>query len=147
ELLTTDASALIDRADIVVELIGGIEPARGLVLQALRGGRTVVTGNKALLAAHGPELHAAVEAGDADLYYEAAVAGAIPVVYGLRESLAGDNIVTVAGIVNGTTNYILDEMATRGLSFEQALQQAQALGYAEADPTADVDGHDAAAKA
>ncbi|GAA4416707.1 homoserine dehydrogenase [Georgenia halophila] len=147
ELLTEDVSGLIERTDVVVELIGGIEPARTLVLEALRGGRTVVTGNKALLAAHGPEVHAAVESGDADLYYEAAVAGAIPVVYGLRESLAGDNVVTVAGIVNGTTNYILDEMTMRGLSFDDALAQAQQLGYAEADPSSDIDGHDAAAKA
>jgi homoserine dehydrogenase len=147
ELLTDDAEGLVTRADVVVELIGGIEPARTLVLRALTSGATVVTGNKALLAAHGPELHAAAEAGDADLYYEAAVAGAIPVVYGLRESLAGDKITAVLGIVNGTTNFILDEMATRGLTFDEALAQAQELGYAEADPTADVDGHDAAAKA
>jgi len=147
DLLTEDADDLVGRADVVIELIGGIEPARALVLRALRSGATVVTGNKALLAAHGPELHAAAEAGNADLYYEAAVAGAIPVVYGLRESLAGDKITAVLGIVNGTTNYILDEMATRGVSFDSALAQAQELGYAEADPTADVDGHDAAAKA
>jgi homoserine dehydrogenase len=147
ELLTDDAEGLIARADVVIELIGGIEPARSLVLRALTAGATVVTGNKALLATHGPELHEAARTGDADLYYEAAVAGAIPVVYGLRESLAGDKITAVLGIVNGTTNFILDEMATRGLSFDEALAQAQELGYAEADPTADVDGHDAAAKA
>ncbi|MFC7406321.1 homoserine dehydrogenase [Georgenia alba] len=147
DLLTDDAEGLVDRADVIIELVGGIEPARSLVLRALRSGRSVVTGNKALLARHGPELHAAVEQGDADLYYEAAVAGAIPVVYGLRESLAGDNVLAVVGIVNGTTNYILDEMSTRGLDFADALAQAQELGYAEADPSADVDGHDAAAKA
>jgi homoserine dehydrogenase len=147
ELLTTDAAGLVREADLVVELIGGIEPARTLVLDALGAGASVVTGNKALLAAHGPELHAAAEAGGADLYYEAAVAGAVPVVYGLRESLAGDNVTAVLGIVNGTTNFILDEMATRGLDFDEALALAQERGYAEADPTADVDGHDAAAKA
>ncbi|MHB1064262.1 MAG: homoserine dehydrogenase [Georgenia sp.] len=147
ELLTTDATGLATSADIVIELIGGIEPPRALTAAALASGATVVTGNKAMIAAHGPELHAAARAGGADLYYEAAVAGAVPVVYALRESLAGDHVTAVLGIVNGTTNYILDEMATRGLTFDEALAQAQALGYAEADPTADVDGHDAAAKA
>ncbi|GAA1644299.1 homoserine dehydrogenase [Georgenia ruanii] len=147
ELLTDDAEALVRSADVVVELIGGIGPVRHLVLAALDGGASVVTGNKALLAAHGPEVHGAAKRSGADLYYEAAVAGAVPVVYGLRESLAGDNVNAVLGIVNGTTNYILDEMATKGLSFEEALAEAQELGYAEADPTADVDGHDAAAKA
>ena len=134
ELLTTDPAEAIDNMDLVVELIGGIEPARTLVLRALNQGISVVTGNKALLAAHGPEL------------YEAAVAGAVPVVYGLRESLAGDRITTVMGIVNGTTNFILDAMSTKGLSYEDALKQAQDLGFAEADPTADVEGFDAAAK-
>lgn len=145
-LLTTDAASLIDRADIVIELIGGIEPARTYILQAFAAGASVVTGNKALLAAHGPELYDAAAQAGVDLYYEAAVAGAVPVVYGLRESLAGDKITGVLGIVNGTTNYILDEMTTKGLEFEEALAQAQSLGYAEADPTADVDGLDAAAK-
>ncbi|RPF25803.1 homoserine dehydrogenase [Georgenia muralis] len=147
ELLSDDAQGLVRRADVVIELVGGIEPARTLVLAALGAGASVVTGNKALLAAHGPELHAAAEASGADLYYEAAVAGAVPVVYALRESMAGDNVTAVLGIVNGTTNFILDEMATRGLGFDEALALAQELGYAEADPTADVDGHDAAAKA
>lgn len=146
-LLTTDTASIATGADIVIELIGGIEPARTLVLTALASGASVVTGNKALLAAHGPELFAAAEASGADLYYEAAVAGAVPVVYALRESLAGDTVTRVLGIVNGTTNYILDEMATKGLSFDTVLATAQELGYAEADPTADVDGHDAAAKA
>ncbi|WP_371164359.1 homoserine dehydrogenase [Buchananella felis] len=146
-LLTTDAHAAATGADVVVELIGGIEPARTLVLAALESGATVVTGNKALLAAHGPELYEAAARTGSDLYYEAAVAGAVPVVYAIRESLAGDRIAKILGIVNGTTNYILDEMATKGLSFEDALSTAQELGYAEADPTADVDGHDAAAKA
>lgn len=147
DLLTTDASGLVTRADLVIELIGGVEPARTLILAALGAGASVVTGNKALLAAHAPELHAAAERTGADLYYEAAVAGAVPVVYGLRESLAGDKVTAVLGIVNGTTNFVLDEMAARGTSFDDALARAQELGYAEADPTADVDGHDAAAKA
>ena len=144
-LLTTDPAAAIDGMDLVVELIGGIEPARTLVLRALRQGTSVVTGNKALLAAHGPELYEAAASG-ADLYYEAAVAGAVPVVYGLRESLAGDRITKVMGIVNGTTNFILDAMDSQGLGYADALAEAQRLGYAEADPTADVDGLDAAAK-
>ncbi len=146
ELLTTDAEGLIARSDIVIELIGGIEPARTYILAAFHHGASVVTGNKALLAAHGPELYEAAAAANVDLYYEAAVAGAVPVVYGLRESLAGDRITSVLGIVNGTTNYILDEMTTKGLDFADALADAQRLGYAEADPTADVDGLDAAAK-
>ncbi|MDU0967633.1 MAG: homoserine dehydrogenase [Actinomycetaceae bacterium] len=146
QLLTTDAEALIDRADIVIELIGGIEPARTYVLRALNRGCSVVTGNKALLATHGPELFDAAREADADFYFEAAVAGAVPVVYGLRESLAGDRVEDVLGIVNGTTNYILDQMTTQGWTYDQALAKAQELGYAEADPTADVDGLDAAAK-
>ena len=145
-LLTTDAESLLERADIVIELIGGIEPPRALVTRALSLGKTVVTGNKALLATHGPQLWDAAAKGGADLYFEAAVAGAIPVVYGLRESLVGDRIQRVSGIVNGTTNFMLDMMNTNGCSYEEALQQAQELGYAEADPTADVDGLDAAAK-
>lgn len=145
-LLTTDSDAAIDGADIVVELIGGIEPARTFALRALEQGKTVVTGNKALLAAHGPELHDAAAKSGADLYYEAAVAGAVPVVYGLRESLAGDRITRVLGIVNGTTNFILDSMTSTGASYEDALAEAQRLGFAEADPTADVEGLDAAAK-
>ncbi len=147
ELLTTDAIAVATSNDLVIELIGGIEPARTLILAAFKAGASVITGNKALIAAHGPELYAAAEAADTDFYYEAAVAGAIPVVYALRESMAGDRVTSVLGIVNGTTNYILDEMSTKGLSFETALATAQELGYAEADPTADVDGLDAAAKA
>lgn len=145
-LLTTDPAAAIDGMDLVVELIGGIEPARTLVLRALTRGISVVTGNKALLAAHGPELYEAAAASGADLYYEAAVAGAVPVVYGLRESLAGDRITKVMGIVNGTTNFILDAMDSQGLGYADALAEAQRLGYAEADPTADVEGLDAAAK-
>lgn len=145
-LLTADAEAIIDDADIVIELMGGIEPARTYILRAMAGGASVVTGNKALLAEHGPEIYEAAAAANVDLYYEAAVGGAMPVVYGLRESLAGDNVRSILGIVNGTTNYILDEMAEKGLDYETALRSAQELGYAEADPTADVDGFDAAAK-
>ena len=145
-LLTTDASALVRDADLVVELMGGIEPARSLVLEAIEAGAGVVTANKALLAAHGPELYEAAEERGVDLYFEAAVAGAVPVVRGVRESFAGDHVRRVVGIVNGTTNFILDEMTTRGVGFGEALADAQALGYAEADPTADIDGHDAAAK-
>lgn len=145
-LLTTDPDTAINGKDLVIELIGGIEPARTFVMQALTQGITVVTGNKALLAAHGPELYEAAAANGADLYYEAAVAGAVPVVYGLRESLVGDKMMRVQGIVNGTTNFILDSMASKGMSYADALAQAQALGFAEADPTADVEGLDAAAK-
>lgn len=147
ELLTDDATAVATSNDLVIELIGGIEPARTLILAAFKAGASVITGNKALIAAHGPELYTAAAAAGTDFYYEAAVAGAIPVVYALRESMAGDRVTSVLGIVNGTTNYILDEMSGKGLSFDQALATAQELGYAEADPTADVDGLDAAAKA
>ncbi|MDO5722877.1 MAG: homoserine dehydrogenase [Flaviflexus sp.] len=146
-LLTENASELATKADICIELIGGIEPARTLILEAIEAGASIVTGNKALLAAHGPEIYEAARKKNVDVYYEAAVAGAVPVVYALRESLAGDKIDAVIGIVNGTTNYILDEMDSSGLSFDEALAQAQELGFAEADPTADVDGHDAAQKA
>ena len=146
-LLTDDVTAVATGNDIVIELIGGIEPARTLTLAAFKSGASVVTGNKALIAAHGPELYDAAAAAGTDFYYEAAVAGAIPVVYALRESMAGDRVTSVLGIVNGTTNYILDEMSAKGLSFEEALASAQDLGYAEADPIADVDGLDAAAKA
>lgn len=145
-LLTTDADALIDSADAVVELTGGIEPARTRILRALEAGKPVVTGNKALLAQHGAELHAAAAASDTTLNYEAAVAGAIPIVRPVLESLSGDRIQRVLGIMNGTTNYILDQMDTTGASFDDALAEAQRLGFAEADPTADVEGHDAASK-
>ncbi len=146
-LLTTDAEGLVTRADVVIEVIGGIEPARSLILAALAGGAAVVTANKALLAADGPELFAASDQSGRDLFYEAAVAGAIPIVRPLRESLAGDRVTRVLGIVNGTTNFILDKMDTSGAGFSEALEEAQELGYAEADPTADVEGFDAAAKA
>ncbi|MCK2221734.1 homoserine dehydrogenase [Actinomadura sp. ATCC 31491] len=148
-LLTTDAEALVarDDVDIVIEVIGGIEPARTLIVSALRGGKSVVTANKALLAEDGATLHEAARAGNGDLYFEASVAGAIPLLRPLRESLAGDHVKRVLGIVNGTTNYILDKMDSTGASFTDALEEAQTLGYAEADPTADVEGFDAAAKA
>ncbi|GGO85765.1 homoserine dehydrogenase [Nocardioides phosphati] len=149
ELLTTDAIGLVTREDIdlVVEVIGGIEPARTLILAALDNGASVVTANKALLAEDGPTLFEAAEKAGRDLYFEAAVAGAIPILRPLRESLAGDKVTRVLGIVNGTTNFILDKMDTSGAGFADALSEAQALGYAEADPTADVEGFDAAAKA
>jgi homoserine dehydrogenase len=146
-LFTTDATELVKRADLVVEVIGGIEPARTLILDAMAGGASVVTANKALLAEDGPTLYRAAERHGVDLYYEASVAGAIPLLRPIRESLAGDRIRRVLGIVNGTTNYVLDKMDSTGLGFAEAVAQAQALGYAEADPTADVEGFDAAAKA
>src|SRR5215831_13132845 len=148
-LLTTDAVGLVSRPDIdiVAEVIGGIEPARSLLLTALKAGKSVVTANKALLAEDGPALAEAADSNGADLYYEASVAGAIPLLRPLRESLAGDAVRLVLGIVNGTTNYILDRMDTSGAGFSDALEEAQALGYAEADPTADIEGFDAAAKA
>jgi homoserine dehydrogenase len=148
-LFTTDAAALVTRddLDVVVELIGGIEPARSLVLAAMESGASVVSANKALLAEDGASLHAAADKHGVDLYYEAAVGGAIPLLRPLRESLSGDRIRRVLGIVNGTTNFILDKMDSSGTGFAEALEEAQALGYAEADPTADVEGFDAAAKA
>ncbi|WP_353809348.1 homoserine dehydrogenase [Agromyces sp. SYSU T00194] len=147
DLFTTDASSLILGADIVVELIGGLEPARTLVLQAINSGADVVTANKALLATHGPELFEAAEQVGAQLAYEAAVGGAIPIIRPLRDSMAGDTVDRILGIVNGTTNYILDRMDSTGDSLESALAAATALGYAEADPTADIEGYDAAQKA
>ena len=148
-LFTTDAAALVARPDVdlVVEVIGGIEPARTLLVQALRAGKGVVTANKALLAEDGVALHTAALEGRADLYYEASTAGAIPILRPLRESLVGDDVSRVMGIVNGTTNYILTRMDELGMGFQEALDEATALGYAEADPTADVEGFDAAAKA
>ena len=148
-LFTDDADALVSRGDldVVIEVVGGIEPVRSLVLKAIENGASVVTANKALLAQDGETLFSAAERAGVDLYYEAAVAGAIPIVRPLRESLVGDEITTVMGIVNGTTNYILDQMTTTGADFADALAQAQELGYAEADPTADIEGFDAAAKA
>ncbi|MEJ1156385.1 MULTISPECIES: homoserine dehydrogenase [Microbacterium] len=147
ELLTTDAKTLIVGADIVIELMGGIEPAREYLLEAINSGADVVTANKALLATHGPELFAAADQVGAQVYYEAAAAGAIPIIRPLRDSLAGDRVQRIMGIVNGTTNYILDRMDKEGAEFADVLADAQALGYAEADPTADVEGYDAAQKA
>ena len=146
-LLTTDVESLILGADIVVELIGGVEPARTYILQALASGADVITANKAVLANHGPELFELAEQVGAQLYYEAAVGGAIPIIRPLRDSLAGDRVRRILGIVNGTTNYILDRMDVAGDTFAEALAEATALGYAEADPTADVEGFDAAQKA
>jgi homoserine dehydrogenase len=149
DLLTTDGLGLVTRpdVDIVIELIGGIEPARTLLMAALSAGKSVVTANKALVAGDRAMLHKTASAAGVDLYYEAAVAGAIPLLRALRESLAGDEVQRVLGIVNGTTNFILDRMDTSGADFSAALAEAQALGYAEADPTADVAGFDAASKA
>ncbi len=146
-LLTDDLESVVDRSSVVIEVMGGMEPAGALVRRALSRGSSVVTANKALLAEHLAEFSILADDNNADLYFEAAVAGAIPIVRPLRESLVGDEVNSVMGIVNGTTNYILDKMVTSGLEFDEALRQAQGLGYAEADPTADVGGHDAAAKA
>jgi homoserine dehydrogenase len=146
---TADAASLVTdpAVDLIVEVIGGLDPARDLVLAALKAGKPVVTGNKELMAASGAELFDAAAKAGVDLLFEAAVAGAIPLMRPLRESLAGDRIQRVLGIVNGTTNFILTRMTESGASFADALAEAQALGYAERDPTADVEGHDAAAKA
>ncbi|MDF7640305.1 homoserine dehydrogenase [Bifidobacterium sp. ESL0784] len=146
-LLTADTKYVATHSDILVELMGGLEPARSLVLKALDSGASVVTANKALLAKHGPQIYRAAEEDGVDIYFEAAVGGAIPLIRPLRESLAGDRVTSVLGILNGTTNYILDEMTTKGLDFDVALKDAQAKGYAEADPTGDIEGEDAANKA
>jgi len=148
-LLTDDALALASRTDVdlVIELLGGIEPARSLILAAIGAGASVITANKALLAEDGGTIYAAAEQAGVDVYYEAAVAGAIPIIRPLRESLVGDEVTAVVGIVNGTTNFILDKMHTDSADFGAVLAEAQELGFAEADPTADVEGHDAAAKA
>ena len=148
-VLTTDADALVNDpdVDIVVALIGGVDPARSLILSALKAGKPVVTGNKELLAKCGAELFQAAEGAGVDLLFEAAVAGGIPIIRPLRESLVGEHITRVMGIVNGTTNYILTRMTEAGASYADALAEAQALGFAEADPTADVEGYDAGAKA
>ena len=149
ECLTHDAEAVVKdpTIDVVVEMIGGIEPARGLILEALKSGKPVVTANKELLANVGAELFEAAAASGVDLLYEASVAGGIPLIRLLRESLAGERITRVMGIVNGTTNYILTRMTEEGATYGEALAEAQGLGYAERDPTADVDGYDAGAKA
>ncbi|CAB4937155.1 unannotated protein [freshwater metagenome] len=141
-----DADAILAGSDIVVELMGGVETARDLVLRALRSGTPVVTANKQLVSRHGPELAQAAREGGVALRYEAAVAGIVPVVRVLGESLAGAQVDRVHGIVNGTTNFILSQMAATGATYADALREAQELGYAEADPTEDVSGADAAAK-
>ena len=148
-LLTTDAKSIVNdpQIDLVIEVIGGIDPAKELILTALKNGKSVVTANKALLAKHGAELYATADKANVDLYYEAAVAGAIPILRPLRESLVGDHVIRVMGIVNGTTNYILTKMDENGAAFADALKEAQVLGFAESDPTADIEGFDAAAKA
>ena len=147
-LITDDASAVISdpEVDIVCEVMGGVEPTKRLILEALERGKPVVTANKELLANEGRELFDAADAKGVDLYFEAAVAGGIPIIRAMKESLAGERLTRVTGIVNGTTNYILSKMEEQGWSFEDALSKAQELGYAEADPTADVEGFDAAAK-
>ena len=149
DLLTDNIEELVSRddVDIVVEVMGPVEPARKAILAALEQGKSVVTANKALMAVSAGELAQAAESAHVDLYFEAAVAGAIPVIRPLTQSLAGDTVLRVAGIVNGTTNYILSEMDSTGADYASALADASALGYAEADPTADVEGYDAAAKA
>jgi homoserine dehydrogenase len=148
-LLTTDAQSVINDSeiDIIIEVMGGIDPARELILSAIKNGKSVITANKALLATHGADLFTAADNKGVDLYYEAAVAGAIPIIRPMRESLVGDQITRVMGIVNGTTNYILTKMDEEGRAFADVLKEAQSLGYAEADPTADVEGIDAASKA
>jgi homoserine dehydrogenase len=148
-LLTDDAKSVVNdpEIDLIIEVIGGISPAKELILSAIKNGKSVVTANKALLAQAGAELYTAADNANVDLYYEAAVAGAIPILRPLRESLVGDQVQRIMGIVNGTTNYILTKMDESGTAFDDALKQAQELGFAEADPTADVEGIDAASKA
>ncbi len=148
EVLTDDWQEILDDQEIsiVIELMGGIEPARTYILEALKAGKNVVTANKDLLAEHGKELMDAAEEYHKDLYFEAAVGGGIPIIRPLKECLAGNNITEVMGIVNGTTNYILTKMTQEGMDFGEALKQAQELGFAEADPTADVEGLDAGRK-
>ena len=148
-LLTTDAKSIVNdpAIEIVIEVMGGIEPARSLLLEAISNKKSVITANKALLAKHGAELFEAADKNGVDLYYEAAVGGAIPILRPLRESIVGDHVHRIMGIVNGTTNYILTKMDERGSEFSSALKEAQELGFAETDPTADIEGHDAAAKA
>jgi homoserine dehydrogenase len=148
-VLTNDPESVVNdpNIDVIVEMIGGIEPARSLILTALKAGKPVVTANKELLANVGKELFEAAEAAGVDLLFEASVAGGVPLMRPLRESLAGERITRVMGIVNGTTNYVLTRMSEEGCSFADALAEAQRLGYAERDPTADIEGYDAAAKA
>jgi homoserine dehydrogenase len=149
EQLTDDAASVVNdpSLDIVIEVMGGIDPARPLILSAIKNGKSIITANKALLALHGAELFEAADKNHVDLYYEAAVGGAIPILRPMRESIVGDHVHRVMGIVNGTTNYILTKMDEEASAFADVLKEAQALGFAEADPTADIEGHDAAAKA
>ena len=148
-ILTDDSASVVSdpSIDIVIEVMGGIEPARELILSAIKNGKAIITANKALLALHGAELFEAADKNKVDLYYEAAVGGAIPILRPMRESIVGDHVHRVMGIVNGTTNYILTKMDEEGSAFADVLKEAQSLGFAEADPTADIEGHDAAAKA
>jgi homoserine dehydrogenase len=148
-IITTDPHSIVNdpSINIVIEVMGGIEPARELILTAIKNGKSIITANKALLASHGAELFEAADKNGVDLYYEAAVGGAIPILRPMRESIVGDHVHRVMGIVNGTTNYILTKMDEEGSAFADVLKEAQALGFAEADPTADIEGHDAAAKA
>jgi homoserine dehydrogenase len=148
-IVTTDANSVVDdpSIEIIIEVMGGIEPARELILTAIKNKKSVITANKALLAIHGAELFEAADKNGVDLYYEASVGGAIPILRPMRESIVGDHVHRVMGIVNGTTNYILTKMDEEGSAFADVLKEAQALGFAEADPTADIEGHDAAAKA
>ena len=149
KLFTNDPFSIVNdpEIDLIIELIGGIDPARELILTAIENGKSVVTANKALLASHGAEMFTAAYAKGEDIYYEASVAGAIPIIRPMRDSLAGDFVTRIMGIVNGTTNYILTKMHEDGREFSEALKEAQDLGFAESDPTADVEGFDAAAKA
>lgn len=148
-ILTDDPASVVSdpSIDIVIEVMGGIEPARELILSAIKNGKSIITANKALLALHGAELFEAADKNKVDLYYEAAVGGAIPILRPMRESIVGDHVHRVMGIVNGTTNYILTKMDEESSAFADVLKEAQSLGFAEADPTADIEGHDAAAKA
>ena len=148
-LFTTDPFSIVNdpEIDLIIEVIGGIKPARELIMTAIENRKSVVTANKALLASHGAEMFTAAYAKGEDIYYEASVAGAIPIIRPMRDSLAGDFVTRLMGIVNGTTNYILTKMHEDNREFADVLKEAQALGYAEADPTADVEGFDAAAKA
>jgi homoserine dehydrogenase len=148
DAFTTDVGAVVDdpEIDVVCELIGGRDPARELILRAFTNGKSVVTANKELLAAHGEELFAAADEAERDLYFEASVAGGIPLIRPLRESVAGERVDRILGIVNGTTNFVLTQMSEHGWTAEEAVAEAQRLGFAEADPTADVEGYDAAAK-
>jgi homoserine dehydrogenase len=147
-ILTTDPDEIIDdpKISIVIEVMGGINPTKELLNKALTKGKHVVTANKDLVALHGKELFESASASNSGLFFEASVAGGIPIIRPLKECLAGNNIEEIMGIINGTTNYILTKMTSEGLSFEKALNEAQELGYAEADPTADIEGYDAARK-